>query len=121
MGLYLDNGKSLDPPGLGGSKALVRQLCCHERQQMQIGDKVTWESQAAGSTTTKTGEIVVIVPAGKTPHEAMTTAQRRQKLPKRYDGWPRDHESYIVKVKIGKTDKAMPVLYWPRVKGLQMA
>lgn len=88
---------------------------------MKIGDKVTWESQAAGSTTTKTGEIYVIVPAGKTPYEAMNTVQRRSNYPKRYDGWPRDHESYIVKVKKGKTDKAMPVLYWPRVKGLQMA
>jgi len=87
----------------------------------KLGDQVKWTSQAAGSTTTKTGEVVVIVPAGKTPREAMTDEQRRSSLPKRYDGWPRDHESYIVKVKIGKTDKAMPALYWPRVKGLHRA
>lgn len=88
---------------------------------MQIGDKVTWRSQAAGSTTEKIGEIVVVVPAGKHPHEAMSVELKRQNLPRRYDGWPRDHESYIVAVKKGKTDKALPVLYWPRVSGLKKA
>ena len=86
---------------------------------MKIGDHVKWRSQAAGSTTEKTGEIVVVVPPKKLPSDVMDAALKR--LTRRYDGWPRDHESYIVKVKVGKTDKARPVLYWPRVSGLQKA
>ena len=86
---------------------------------MQIGDKVTWRSQAAGSTTDKTGEIVVVVPAFKCPHEAMSDKLKQKKLPRRYDGFLRDHESYIVAVKVGKTDKARPALYWPRVLSLR--
>ena len=86
---------------------------------MQLGDRVTWQSQAAGSTTEKTGEIVVVVPAFKLPYEVMSDKLKEENFPRRYDGSARNHESYIVVVKAGKTDKARPVLYWPRASSLR--
>lgn len=32
---------------------------------MKAGDKVTWDSQAGGSWTTKTGTVIKDIPAGK--------------------------------------------------------
>jgi hypothetical protein len=38
-----------------------------------------------------------------------------------FDGPSRDHVSYLVSVKIGKTDEAKKGLYWPRVSQLESA
>ena len=61
----------------------------------KVGDKVSWTSQSAGVTKTKTGVVVEVLPAG---------CKTGRKF-----GAPRDHESYLVKV--GRSEK----LYWPRV------
>lgn len=78
---------------------------------MKPGDRVEWTSQSQGRSTTKRGEIIVVVPAGK---------QARKYAP-RYAcsniwnfGHSRNHESYLVKVD-GKGNH----LYWPRVAHLK--
>ncbi len=65
----------------------------------QLGDRVTWTSQAGGYTTTKEGVVVEIVPPGQKP-------KAKLKEP----GLARHHPSYVVKV--GNR------FYWPRVAGL---
>ncbi|NDY89746.1 hypothetical protein [Ideonella livida] len=75
----------------------------------KVGDSVSWSSQAQGSTKQKFGEVVAVVPVrGAIPDGFQITGA----------GSPRDHESYIVAVKSGKTDKAKLKLYWPRVNAL---
>lgn len=86
----------------------------------KVGDRVTWTSQSQGSTTTKSGEIIAIVPAGSTPHRIMLPDKYRN-CRCMYDGMRRDHESYIVAVIPGKTGKASPQLYWPRVSLLSLS
>lgn len=88
----------------------------------KIGDIVTWKSQAQGYEKVKTGEIVGVVPANRIPYPSSFV--------KKYHPFdfiqmygcslPRKEESYIVKVKDGKTDEAKPKLYWPRVKSLTL-
>lgn len=90
----------------------------------KIGEQVAWSSQAGGFTATKIGEVVGIVP----PNTYISAANMRgvvfsdtadATLTKRFDGGKRDHESYIVKLRPGLSEKSSPVLYWPRVKGLR--
>lgn len=92
----------------------------------KVGDKVRWSSQAAGSVKTKEGEIVAIVPQGVFPRYSVFGKANdfyidfgRTRSPKfriMFDGWPRDHESFMVKVNIGG---GKPRLYWPRVSQLE--
>lgn len=76
--------------------------------KFQIGDVVTWTSQAAGIPATKTGEIIEVVPPGSPATQI------------RGAGLPRDHESYVVKAK-KTTDRGRQALYWPRVSLLELA
>lgn len=73
------------------------------------GDKVWWNSQAAGYSKTKIGRVREVVPSGQLPS--------RDKFPSLHRGvgvgMPRKHESYVVVV--GKT-KA----YWPVVNRLHL-
>lgn len=79
-------------------------------QTFSAGDLVEWESQAAGSKTTKRGAIVQIVPAGR--RRAMSPETMRACSRSRIsDGSSRNHESYIVNVD--------GTAYWPRVKHLR--
>ena len=74
---------------------------------MKFNDAVFWSSQAWGSWKEKTGLICEVVPPGQ--------------LPKiRRPGWgsPRDHESYVVAVKL--TPMSKDRFYWPRVKDLRL-
>ena len=96
---------------------------------MTLGDTVVWESQANGRTKTKTGIIVGIVPAGRRMGllhyiaGAITIGEARTKYatgPIDGGGLARDHESYLVAVKTGKTDAAKLTLYWPRVSALRL-
>jgi hypothetical protein len=73
-------------------------------KQLKRGDIVTWTSQAAGASKAKTGEIVEVVAAGARP-------------PGKGWGWARDHESYLVRVPVGKRTR----LYWPRASRLELA
>jgi len=82
--------------------------------KFQIGDTVTWTSQAGGNAKTKTGKVVGVIPAN---------IPARNRIP---DGFPeyqgripiftsRNHESYLIQV--GKSKR----LYWPLVKYLEKA
>lgn len=77
----------------------------------RVGDRVKWTSQAAGHTKTKEGEVVLVVPAGYLPNQLPEMEGRRSPCD---TVTPRNHESYIVKVK-----NKHQSYYWPRVSQLQ--
>lgn len=80
-------------------------------REFKIGDRVTWESQAQGSTTKKTGTVIEVV------------GWRRRPSTIRHDG-TRDHESYVVEVQPPPTKRGRarkPVRYWPVVSKLRGA
>lgn len=96
-----------------------------------LGDSVTWTSQSNGTTRTKTGTIVAVVPPNVTLTKVF--AQRADlnqhnynldNIPSLYYTYCRPRESYIIAVtmltRTGKR-KARPQLYWPRVAWLQKA
>lgn len=66
--------------------------------KIKEGTKVTWTSQSNGSYVTKIGTVVEVVPVGKDPELQIPGC-----------GCARNHESYVVDVKRGKTSR----LYWP--------
>ena len=88
--------------------------------EFKLGGLVKWSSQAAGSTKTKFGVVVFIVPAGLSQTEALR--QFLANKPGNYNtatlggGYTRDHESYLVFVKT--SEKSMPKIYQPRVSSL---
>lgn len=65
----------------------------------KLNEKVQWTSQSQGSSLTKRGEIVEVVPKGVQPQTPLINP-----------GMHRNHESYVVQV--GRK------FYWPRVKQL---
>ena len=75
-----------------------------------VGDKVEWTSQAAGTTRVKVGEVLEVVPPWTNPR----TRLREPRF------W-RDHVSYVVRaVALGrKSGRASN--YWPRVSALRPA
>jgi hypothetical protein len=77
-----------------------------------VGDRVTWTSQAGGVTTTKTGTVVEVVPAGQAP-------RTKVKSP----GQPRGHESYVVSLEFydkGGLARKKKGMYWPLVFKLKL-
>jgi len=77
--------------------------------QLRVGDTVQWTSQSAGSTLTKVGEIIEVVPA----------AGRPKSMSANRSGAPRDHESYVVLASAIVDGKVRPRRrYWPRVSKL---
>lgn len=89
-------------------------------KQFSVGQTVQWTSSASGSTKTKRGTVVAVVPADK------RGLRVRDLLGDELLGYSingldcilyRKHESYVVAV----TDKpgCMPRLYWPRTSALQ--
>ena len=81
-----------------------------------VGAQVTWSSQAGGNTTTKTGEVVAIVPP-KTQPNVWKLAEKHGGISEYGGGMSRPHVSYIVMVK--PTPKSKPRLYWPLANKLQ--
>jgi hypothetical protein len=80
-----------------------------------VGDAVTWTSQANGSTRIKTGVVEAVVPPKAYPD--------RECFPQLYRGrgpglW-RDHVSYVVVVP-GMTSKSGGTSYWPRAAALRL-
>ena len=73
----------------------------------KLYDRVTWTSQSRGTTTSKTGMIVEVLPPGDRPDE--------DRFPRLYRGagcgMSRRHESYVVRTDEGK-------IYWPVVSKL---
>lgn len=87
--------------------------------QFKLGDRVMWQSQAAGGWKEKTGTIIKVVLAGEEVVPRMLTSNGARSA--FGYGSPRNHESYIVSVPQGTTGKAKPVLYWPVVSKLRPA
>ena len=90
---------------------------------MKVDDKVSWESHGPRGYTVKYGVIVQVVPPGELPRETEFIARGLRFMygyGREADiGTPRKNESYLVEVP-GKTAKAMPKLYWPRVSQLKL-
>ena len=83
---------------------------------MKKGDVVTWTSQAAGSVTKKTGEIVAVVPARVDPRAFLKALPSATQM---FDGLPRYIESYLVMTsETTRRGEVRRRLYWPRVSGL---
>lgn len=80
--------------------------------QFAVGDKVQWTSQAGGYTKTKTGTVMVVVPAQTSPHE-VHLPEVPCTLTKGIGMSTRLHESYLVHVQ-GRRE-----LYWPVVSLLR--
>lgn len=84
--------------------------------EFNVGDLVTWKSQAQGSAVTKTGKIVAIVPPGTHPNKVIP--HDLQDKPRLYDAsGTRKDTSYLVAVPTPKGKSCR--LYWPRVKHLR--
>ena len=83
-------------------------------EPFKIGDRVEWESQSAGSVKKKVGTVVAINPPNGIEHVKVKWGLNGA-------GYARDHQSYIIAVKVGKTDKAKLKHYWPRVSALRLA
>lgn len=86
-------------------------------KQFNIGEVVTWESQAGGSYKSKTGKVIAIIPS---------KARVRDHVPPPYSlddvkgfGFDRRGISYLVEVQ--ETLRSKPRLYWPNVGGLKSA
>lgn len=80
----------------------------------KLGDHVTWTSQAAGCTRTKTGLIEEVLPPMIMPNR-----KRFERLYRSSGvGGPRDHVSYVVRVPT-KSGRGVGSLYWPRASALQ--
>jgi hypothetical protein len=84
-----------------------------QRLTPKVGVVVHWTSQSQGSTTSKSGTVVAILPSGTKPDPSAYP-----KLAKNCGG-SRDHESYIVEVMRG-AKKTIPTYYWPVVSSLHM-
>lgn len=81
----------------------------------EVGEEVAWTSQAQGYTKTKVGTIVAIVDSEMWPQDVVNQfepALRKLSTRKMGGGSPRDHVSYLIRVKRS--------LYWPRVEGLRL-
>lgn len=88
-------------------------------QTFMLGDEVKWVSSASGTTKNKEGEVVYVVKEGRKRPTSKWLELMFQASAVPIDGvWPRDHESYIVRVR-GNTSKQKAKLYWPRVSKLE--
>jgi hypothetical protein len=76
-------------------------------KKFKLGYQVTWTSQAQGTSKTKCGTIVAVVPAGSDPAAYVPGTFSLDPT-----GVARDHESYLVHVP-GRNR-----LYWPVVSRL---
>ena len=72
----------------------------------KVGDRVKWESQAAGISAVKIGDVIMVVPPGATPEIKGA-------------GMARAHESYVVLAKTDYSNRKRT--YWPLVHKLELA
>lgn len=79
----------------------------------RTGDTVSWDSQAGGSWTRKTGQVIEVVPEG---HKPLTSPTSRKPW-----GSPRKEVSYVVEVEVTHSKGTRKEVYWPLVKGLNPA
>lgn len=87
------------------------------KQKFNIGDKVTWVSQAGGFYKQKTGIVSHIIPANRSFRDIIKKEVERNFISNYGGGFKRDHESYVVLIPAtGKRGK--PHLYWPKASVL---
>lgn len=85
-----------------------------EPVQFNVGDTVHWTSQAGGSTKTKEGKVVEVIPAGSYADAAVKSRVNKGTHRSAFGhGMNRDHASYLIEVPGGTTARAKAVLYWP--------
>lgn len=94
--------------------------------QHKVGSRVTWTSQAGGSTKEKTGTVVAVIAGGRGSGDRATQEIRSRVKAGTHrsafgGGWDREGESYLVEVPQGTSGKARPVLYWPVANRLKRA
>jgi len=85
-----------------------------EIKKRTIGDLVTWDSQAGGNAKQKSGVIVAVIRMNLRP-----CREQFPDLHKMGCGFGRDHESYVVRVDIGKKPGKSFRHYWPRASALR--
>lgn len=86
----------------------------------KIGDKVEWTSSAAGTTKTKQGSVIAVLPEGGMPRDVIRLEEQRlYKVMVDARSLYRNHESYLVSVPT-KSGRGRPRLYWPRVSALKL-
>lgn len=84
------------------------------KKRFVVGAMVKWVSQAQGVAKEKIGLVVEVVAAGGRPNRVAFPD-----LHKGGCGFARDHESYVVRVDVGKTPGRSMRHYWPRVSALE--
>lgn len=89
--------------------------------KLREGQKVEWTSQAGGNWKKKTGIIVYM-------HDSICQASpfevARRFFPDHrhmFDGLSWESEGVLVEVRDGKTDRARPKLYMPKISKLSAA
>lgn len=91
-----------------------------------VGDQVTWTSQAGGNTKTKTGKVVAVIEGGPDSAERANAEIKSRVRAGTHrsaygGGWARADVSYVIEVPQGTTARAKPVLYWPVASRLRRA
>lgn len=94
------------------------------KSAFKVGDKVTWKSQANGHWSTKTGEVVAVIPADTSLRNVLENGDVTSK---KYAGMNRmtgsmgfrHHESFLVAVPA--KGKGKPNIYWPVASSLELA
>ena len=87
-------------------------------RDFKIGDKVTWTSQAGGSTTKKTGTVWAVIIDTQALWNVSEKIKEEKTHVKMFDGNTMLAPTmYIVEVQAGP--KAKPRLYLPRPKQLK--
>lgn len=81
----------------------------------KVGDVVEWASQSGGHTKTKRG--VVLFAHDNAGHVRPIDVWKAhfQKHKRMFDGWSFEQDGILVEVCDGKTSRAAPKLYMPRV------
>lgn len=84
--------------------------------KFQLGQEVTWSSQAQGVVKTKVGVVVEVIPAGEHPdRERFEPLYRGSGV-----GSSRNHESYVVEAFDPTGKSSVRKVYWPRTAALRM-
>ena len=89
--------------------------------KFQLGQRVLWTSSANGTTKEKRGEIVAVIAPRQAPYQHEIYGgdfHARYKSLVDSRSLTRKEESYLIAVP-GKTKRARPRLYWPRVSALK--
>lgn len=83
-------------------------------RKFKEGDEVIWSSQANGGWKVKVGDVVEVIPEGK----SILQSRFRHELDAATT--PRKEESYIVCVGPKPGSRAKPKYYWPRTSALSL-